>query len=178
MKGAVLQHGWDGEWFLRAYDAFGSKVGSNTCEEGQIFIEPQGLCIMAGIGLESGHAAKAISSGHKRLTGKYGIEVLSPCYTKYRKELSEISSYPPGYKETAPFSVRPTRGSASQRRNSAMRSRPWKITAASALHILMTSAMCTAQNHTYTARGSPDGKPRATARRKTAGSPRRRPGRS
>ena len=52
MKETVLQHGWDGDWFLRAYDFFGEKVGSHECEEGRIFIEPQGFCVMAGAGIE------------------------------------------------------------------------------------------------------------------------------
>ncbi|MBP3703017.1 MAG: glycosyl transferase, partial [Lachnospiraceae bacterium] len=42
MYQAILNAGWDGEWFLRAYDAFGEKVGSSQCKEGKIFIEPQG----------------------------------------------------------------------------------------------------------------------------------------
>ncbi len=99
MKETVLRHGWDGEWFLRAYDAFGEKVGSSTCEQGRIFVEPQGFCVMAGIGIEDGCAEKALNSVHKLLSGQYGIEILSPCFTQYRKELGEISSYPPGYKE-------------------------------------------------------------------------------
>jgi cellobiose phosphorylase len=28
MEQVVLEHGWDGEWFLRAYDDFGAKIGS------------------------------------------------------------------------------------------------------------------------------------------------------
>mgnify|MGYP004443934041 FL=1 len=96
---AVYEHGWDGEHFIRAYDSFGSKVGSNSCEEGQIYIEPQGFCVMAGIGKENGLARKALDSVQKRLTGKYGVELLSPCYTVYHPELGEITSYPPGYKE-------------------------------------------------------------------------------
>jgi cellobiose phosphorylase len=99
MKEAVLRDGWDGQWFLRAYDAFGNKVGSHTCKQGRIFIESQGFCVMAGIGVEEGHATQALSSAHELLSGKYGIDLLSPCYTEYRKELGEISSYPPGYKE-------------------------------------------------------------------------------
>ncbi len=99
MKETVLRHGWDGEWFLRAYDAFGDKVGSHTCGQGRIFIEPQGFCVMAGIGVDEGYAEKALSSVQAHLTGEYGIEMLSPCYTEYHKELGEISSYPPGYKE-------------------------------------------------------------------------------
>lgn len=99
MKKAVLSHGWDGDWFLRAYDAFGNKVGSHTCKEGQIFIEPQGFCAMAGVGIKEGYAKQALLSVKNRLTTKFGIELLSPCYTKYYKELGEITSYPPGYKE-------------------------------------------------------------------------------
>ncbi len=98
---AVLDAGWDGEWFRRAYDAFGHVVGGKECEEGQIFIEPQGMCVMAGIGVQSGEAAKALKSVEQRLDTKYGIVLLNPAYTRYHLELGEISSYPPGYKENA-----------------------------------------------------------------------------
>ncbi len=98
---AVLDAGWDGEWFRRAYDAFGHVVGGKECEEGQIFIEPQGMCVMAGIGVQSGEAAKALKSVEERLDTKYGIVLLNPAYTRYHLELGEISSYPPGYKENA-----------------------------------------------------------------------------
>ena len=98
MEKAVLQHGWDGEWFLRAYDAFGNKVGSAECEEGRIFIEPQGFCTLAGIGGRE-YGLRAMESTRKHLLGEYGVELLAPCYTKYHLELGEISSYPPGFKE-------------------------------------------------------------------------------
>ena len=99
MTSAVETAGWDGEWFLRAYDAFGNKVGGDECEEGKIYIEPQGFCVMAGIGKDDGKAIRALKSVRERLTGEYGVELLAPCYTTYHKELGEISSYPPGYKE-------------------------------------------------------------------------------
>ena len=101
MYAAVLDAGWDGEWFRRAYDAYGNPVGSSVCEEGQIYIEPQGMCIMAGIGVTEGHAARALESVQKRLDTKYGIVLHQPAYTRYHLELGEISSYPPGYKENA-----------------------------------------------------------------------------
>jgi cellobiose phosphorylase len=100
-EAAVLSAGWDGEWFRRAYDAFGNVVGGKECEEGQIFIEPQGMCVMAGIGKETGQAARALDSVKERLDTKYGIVLLQPAYTGYRLELGEITSYPPGYKENA-----------------------------------------------------------------------------
>ena len=99
MEKAIYDNGWDGDWFLRAYDAFGKKIGSKECDEGQIFVEPQGMCVMAGLGLENGYAEKALDSVHEYLVNDYGVELLSPCYTRYYKELGEISSYPPGYKE-------------------------------------------------------------------------------
>ncbi len=101
MEQAVLTAGWDGAWFRRAYDAFGNVVGGQDCEEGQIFIEPQGMCVMAGIGKETGEAALALKSVEERLDTKYGIVLLQPAFTRYRLELGEISSYPPGYKENA-----------------------------------------------------------------------------
>ena len=101
MEQAVLTAGWDGEWFRRAYDAYGAPVGSKQCKEGQIFIEPQGMCVMAGIGKETGEAAKALKSVEARLDTKYGIVLLQPAYTEYYLNLGEISSYPPGYKENA-----------------------------------------------------------------------------
>ena len=101
MYNAVMQHGWDGQWFLRAYDAFGKKIGSGECTEGQIFIEPQGFCIMAGIGVKEGRAVQALDAVIERLDTKYGIVLNNPPYSEYHLELGEISSYPPGYKENA-----------------------------------------------------------------------------
>ena len=99
MRQSVLAHGWDGEWFLRAYDAYGRKVGSQECEEGQIYIEPQGFLVMAGVGIKEGYAQRALDSVRDRLLTPHGVALLAPPYTRYHPELGEISSYPPGYKE-------------------------------------------------------------------------------
>ena len=101
MYDAVLKDGWDGDWFVRAYDAYGQKIGSKECEDGKIFIEPQGFCVMAEIGLKEGNCLKAMESVEKYLDTKYGIVLLQPPYHRYHVELGEISSYPPGYKENA-----------------------------------------------------------------------------
>ena len=101
MVEAVKKHGWDGDWYLRAYDYFGRKVGSHENEEGQIFIESQGWCTMAGIGLEEGMVQKALDSVKERLDCEHGIVLNNPAFTKYVVEYGEISSYPAGYKENA-----------------------------------------------------------------------------
>ncbi|MBQ7358581.1 MAG: glycosyl transferase [Lachnospiraceae bacterium] len=101
MYDAILKDGWDGDWFVRAYDAYSQKIGSKECEEGQIFIEPQGFCVLAGVGVKEGLAEKALNSVKERLDTKYGVMILQPAYTRYHLELGEVSSYPPGYKENA-----------------------------------------------------------------------------
>jgi cellobiose phosphorylase len=101
MTRVVETAGWDGEWFRRAYDYFGKVVGSKECAEGQIFIEPQGMCIVAGIGLDNGMAEAALASVRERLATPHGIVLNNPAFTYYHVELGEISTYPEGYKENA-----------------------------------------------------------------------------
>jgi len=98
---AIKQHGWDGDWFLRAYDYYGRKIGSNENEEGKIFIESNGWCTMAGIGIEEGLCEKALDSVKERMDTEFGIVLNNPAFTKYYIEYGEISSYPAGYKENA-----------------------------------------------------------------------------
>ena len=101
MKDIIMEHGFDGEWFLRAYDDYGKKVGSNECEEGKIFIESQGFCVMGGCGIDDGKAIKALDAVDERLGTKYGLVLNNPAFTKYYVEYGEISTYPAGYKENA-----------------------------------------------------------------------------
>ncbi|MBK7106477.1 MAG: glycosyl transferase [Ignavibacteriae bacterium] len=101
MKIAIDKYGWDGNWFLRAYDFYGEKIGSNENDEGKIFIESQGICTMAEIGVEDGRAKLALDSVKKYLDCEYGIVLNNPAFTKYHINMGEISTYPAGYKENA-----------------------------------------------------------------------------
>ena len=111
MEKTVWSAGWDGEWFRRAYDDFGHVLGSKENTEGQIFIEPQGICVMAGLGVDaaprpsgqrgSGNAVKALDSVGEHLATPHGIVLQQPAFSQYYLHLGEISSYPPGYKENA-----------------------------------------------------------------------------
>jgi cellobiose phosphorylase len=101
MRDAVLAAGWDGDWFIRAYDDAGSKVGSRESEDGQIYIESNAFCAMAEVGASSGLPLRALDSVRARLDTPYGIVILDPPYRRYHVELGEISSYPPSYKENA-----------------------------------------------------------------------------
>ncbi|MGN8244188.1 GH36-type glycosyl hydrolase domain-containing protein [Cellulomonas soli] len=105
MREAVLTHGWDGDWFLRAYDFYGNKIGTDEHPEGKIWIEPQGFAVMAGIGVGNGPddvdapAVKALASVNEMLATDHGMVLQYPAYTTYQIELGEVSTYPPGYKE-------------------------------------------------------------------------------
>ncbi len=99
METAVKQHGWDGEWFLRAYDYYGRKIGSSENAESKIFIESQGWCGMARIGADEGLCDKALDAASKYLECEYGLVLNAPAFSSYIKDYGEISSYPQGYKE-------------------------------------------------------------------------------
>jgi cellobiose phosphorylase len=105
VRSAVLEHGWDGAWFLRAYDYYGNPVGTDAKPEGKIWIEPQGFAVMAGIGVGSGPddadapAIQALDSVGDMLGTPHGLVLQYPAYTTYQIELGEVSTYPPGYKE-------------------------------------------------------------------------------
>jgi len=101
MEKVIYRHGWDGAWFIRAYDDSSKPIGSKVCQEGKIFIESQGMCVMAGIGLKDGKAKRALESVNQHLATEHGIVLQQPAFTKYYIEMGEISSYPPGYKENA-----------------------------------------------------------------------------
>jgi cellobiose phosphorylase len=101
MKKNVMDSAFDGDWFIRAYDANGNKMGSKECEEGKIFIEPQGFAVMSEIGKDEGADIKTLNAIDKYLNTKYGLVLNNPAYTKYYVEYGEISTYPGGYKENA-----------------------------------------------------------------------------
>ena len=101
MKKNIMDYGWDGEWFLRAYDHYKKKMGSHECEEGKIFIEPQGFMVMSEVGKEQGADIKALDSVDKYLNSEHGLVLNNPAFTKYYIEYGEISTYPAGYKENA-----------------------------------------------------------------------------
>ena len=101
MKANIMESAWDGDWFLRAYDANGEKMGSKECEEGQIFIEPQGFAIMSDIGKDQGCDKKTLAAIDERLNTQHGLVLNNPAFTKYYIQYGEISTYPGGYKENA-----------------------------------------------------------------------------
>ena len=169
MAAVVLDAGWDGAWFRRAYDAGGEPVGSCQNEEGQIYIEPQGFCVMAGIGVQGGQAEQALKSVEERLDTQYGIVLLQPAYTRYHLELGEITSYPPGYKENAGIFCHNNPWVSCAETVLGMGTAPLRSIKRPARPIWNPSARCTAPSRMFTARWWPAATPPPLARPRTAG---------
>ncbi len=96
---AVKKSGRDAEWYLRAYDSHGAKLGSAECEDGKVFIESNAWCTMAQIGKEDGFDAKALDSVNKYLGTEHGLLLQYPAYKTYNSDWGEMTSYPRGVKE-------------------------------------------------------------------------------
>jgi cellobiose phosphorylase len=96
----INQWGWDGEWYLRAFDDRGLPVGSKQNQEGRIFLETQPWAIMSGVAnLERGKVT--MDSVEKYLATPHGIILQQPAFTQFSLHLGECTSYPPGLKENA-----------------------------------------------------------------------------
>ena len=94
---AVREHGWDGEWFLRAYDREGNPVGSHGNEEGGSGSSRRACARWPASASTTAALARSTPSRSTRNAARArppGARIL-----RYRVELGEISSYPPGYKE-------------------------------------------------------------------------------
>ena len=110
MVAAVDAHGWDGDWFRRAYDFFGDPIGSAANDEGQIFIEPQGICVMAGIGIADGRARSALAAVRDRLATPHGIVLQNPAYAATSSSSARSRRTRPATRRTAASSATPIRG--------------------------------------------------------------------
>ncbi len=166
---AALTAGWDGAWFRRAYDAFGKLLAARNARRAKIFIEPQGMCVMAGIGKETGQAATALQSVEERLDTKYGMWFCTNLLHQYHLDLGEISSYPPGYKENAGIFCHNNPWISCAETVSAMVTARLRSTTRPARHTLRISARSTAPSPMFTARWWPAETPPPLAKQRTAG---------
>lgn len=94
-KNIVNEHGWDGKWFLQAYNDAGDKIGSSTCEEGRIYTNPQSWAIMAGVtSAERERQCFAVLDGD--LDSSLGARMFTPPYTKEDDTIGTTTGFAPG----------------------------------------------------------------------------------
>lgn len=99
MKAAVEAFGWDGEWYLRAYDDDGTAIGSGANETCRIDAISQAWAVLAG--LDPTRCAQAMDSAWKMLVDEQlGIlRLLTPPFDGREFDPGYISGYPKGVRE-------------------------------------------------------------------------------
>jgi cellobiose phosphorylase len=98
MKQSVNEHAWDGEWYVRYFDADGSPVGSHLNAQGQIYANGQSWPVISGFAAAE-RAEQALDAVYRLLNTRNGIKLSTPGYDGYDPAKGGITTYPPGAKE-------------------------------------------------------------------------------
>jgi cellobiose phosphorylase len=100
MKQRVNEHAWDGEWYVRYFDADGSPLGSHSNAEGQIYTNGQSWPVISGFAPPD-RAKAALEAVYRRLNTCNGIKLSTPGYDGFDPAKGGITTYPPGAKENS-----------------------------------------------------------------------------
>jgi cellobiose phosphorylase len=100
MKERVNAHAWDGDWYVRYFDADGQPIGSHRNEKGQFYTNAQTWAVMSGFAPPE-RAARALEMLHEKTNTRSGIKLSVPGYNGYDPAIGGISTYPPGAKENS-----------------------------------------------------------------------------
>ncbi|MGI9532487.1 GH36-type glycosyl hydrolase domain-containing protein [Lutimonas sp.] len=98
LNNAVNEHLWDGSWYARGITDDNVVFGIKKDQEGSIFLNPQAWSILS----DSADAKKEsllIASVKERLETPYGVEMLSPSFTKMREDVGRVTQKHPGSAE-------------------------------------------------------------------------------
>ena len=98
MKTRVHDQAWDGEWYVRYFDADGTPLGSKLNEYGQIYVNGQSWPVIAGFATPD-RASQALDSVYRRLDTRNGIKLSVPGFNGWDPTRGGITTYPPGAKE-------------------------------------------------------------------------------
>ncbi len=95
MREAIERHGWDGAYYLRAFDDNGRSLGSHTNKQGTLFLNTQTWAVLAG--LERGR--NALEFAENRLQTDLGILSVENAYSEYDPKIGLMSRKTPGIQE-------------------------------------------------------------------------------
>ena len=98
MKSNVNKSAWDGEWYVRYFDADGTPLGSNSNAHGKIYLNGQSWSVISGFATEE-RGRKAMDSARAMLNTSKGIKLSTPGFNGYDPTKGGITTYPPGAKE-------------------------------------------------------------------------------
>ena len=100
LQANIEQHGWDGEWYRRAYFDNGEPLGSRTNAECQIDAIPQSWSVLSGAG-DPARARQAMDAVEQRLVRRPAklIQLFDPPFDKAPLNPGYIKGYIPGVRE-------------------------------------------------------------------------------
>jgi len=100
LRGNIEEHGWDGEWYRRAYFDDGTPLGSAVNAECQIDSISQSWSILSGAGTD-GRIQQAMQNLDRRLVRADArlIQLLDPPFDKSNLNPGYIKGYVPGVRE-------------------------------------------------------------------------------
>ena len=97
---ALDLYGWDGDWYLRAFDDDGMPWGSSRNDECRIDLIAQAWSVLSGLPLDD-RARTAMKSAGADLVDEKArlIRLLAPPFDKTGRDPGYIQAYPPGVRE-------------------------------------------------------------------------------
>lgn len=98
MRELVNRHAWDGEWYVRYFDADGTPLGSRSNAQGQIFTNGQSWPVISGFA-PADRAKLSLDAVNSHLNTRYGIKLSTPGFNGYDPSKGGVTTYPPGAKE-------------------------------------------------------------------------------
>ncbi len=97
---ALHSHGWDGEWFRRAFFDNGAALGSSSNEECRIDLIAQAWSVLSGASTDT-FMQSAMQSMNQQLVDEEAglLHLLAPPLEKSANNPGYIQAYPPGVRE-------------------------------------------------------------------------------
>ncbi len=89
---------WDGEWFLRAFDDQGRKLGTQTEDDAFIYLNTQTWAVIPGLGTDD-QRRQAMAAVDRYLETEFGLANLYPPYDAFNPDIGIISQFVAGHKE-------------------------------------------------------------------------------
>jgi len=100
LRRIINEVGWDGEWYLAAYNDYDKKIGSNMNKEGKVPLNSQTWAILSGI-VPDDRLNSILDKIDNYLDTPYGPALFLPAYTQFDETIGRVTAFAPGTKENA-----------------------------------------------------------------------------
>ncbi len=96
----INEIGWDGAWYLAAFNDDGRRIGSQENKEGKVPLNSQTWAILSGV-VPPERLSSILDKIDNYLDTPYGPALFLPSYTEYNPGIGRVTSFCPGTKENA-----------------------------------------------------------------------------